>query len=78
MKQRKEIKITADVDRGTVTIRHRALRNYGNDGPWVQATFSARDFEKALAGASITLPWGNVLSTVDALRTPAPPEGGSD
>jgi len=78
MNQRKEVKITADVDRGTVTIRHRTLRWNRTDGPWVQVTFSRHDFENALARASVTLPWATALSTVDALRTPAPPEEGND
>lgn len=60
MTARKELRITADDENKTVTVRWRDLSYYRANGPWRQATFGARQFEKALAEAKIAVPWSMV------------------
>lgn len=57
---RKEVRITADSENKTVTVRYRELKWYKPHGPWRQVTFPARDFEKALADAKIAVPWSAI------------------
>lgn len=55
----KEIRVTADDVKKTVTVQHREV-TYGRIGPWRQVTFPARSFEKALIEAKIAVPWAAV------------------
>jgi hypothetical protein len=57
---RKEVRISADSESKTITVRYRELKWYSPNGPWRQVTFPARDFEKALAEAKIAVPWSMV------------------
>ena len=58
--KRKEVRVTADDEKKTVTIRYRELSWYTTHGPWRQVTFPAREFEKALTDAKIAVPWSVV------------------
>lgn len=56
----KEIRITADDEKKTVTIRYREV-TYWRHGAWRQVTFTARDFDKAITEAKIAVPWSAVI-----------------
>ncbi len=56
----KEIRVTADDEKKTVTIRFRETSYYRPPGPWRQVTFPARAFKKALTDAKIAVPWSAV------------------